>query len=90
MEKGLIFLEIQIRWSLYFIKLNHINPTPFLSVAKCYKTMKWKKKKLVFLFITHLELARQREGYADQESESTVLNSGAIYIGNIDISKGKC
>ena len=44
----------------------------------------------VFLFITHLELARQREGYADQESESTVLNSGAIYIGNIDITKGKC
>lgn len=44
MEKGLIFLEIQIRWSLYFIKVNHINPTPFLSVAKCYKTMKWKKK----------------------------------------------
>lgn len=32
----------------------------------------------------------KREGYADQESESTVLNSGAIYIGNIDITKGKC
>lgn len=44
----------------------------------------------VFIFITHLELARQREGYADQESESTVLNSGAIYIGNTDITEGKC